>query len=539
MPATFTYPGIYIEELPSSTHTITAAPTSITVFIGYAHPWKTAAFAKAVRVKNFNDYERAFGGLFASGVFDNDLAYAVNQFFLNGGSDAYVFGLEPQYVGATSGATDPGDPFFPTAPTRPIAVSNGINFRALEPTDAIPMRVTIVNPRPSTTGGPNDTADILITYGTRSETYRGASLNSASNNFIEKVINGIGTPPPFNSALVTVDPASGGYATAFVKDQKGLPFNPPPGFTSTFSASDFQDAPAGQPPGPFQDDGELDKLPIFNLMVLPGVSDNGILSAALAFCEKKLAFLIVDPPQQAAADPLQSPLPFIATLFVNIPLSTNGAFYFPYLKSLDPLTGNVIELPPSGYVAGIYAKTDNNVGVWKAPAGYETTLLNTTGVVDRGRMTDPRQGDLNVIAINCLRDFPGVGTIVFGARTLFGATTNTAQQQNRYVPVRRMTLFIEQTLRANLTWVIFRPNDEPLWVAIRASIEDFMLSLFRQGALQGTKPSQAFQVKCDASTTTPDDVANGIVNIVVAFAPLRPAEFVVIQIAQLAGQAQS
>jgi phage tail sheath protein FI len=209
------------------------------------------------------------------------------------------------------------------------------------------------------------------------------------------------------------------------------------------------------------------------------------------------------------------------------------------LQSLDPLTGNAIELPPSGYVAGIYAKTDNNVGVWKAPAGYETTLLNTTGVVERGRMTDPRQGVLNLMAINCLRDFPGVGTVVFGARTLVGATTNTAQQQNRYVPVRRMTLFIEQTLKANLTWVIFRPNDEPLWVAIRASIEDFLLGLFRQGALQGTKPSEAFQVKCDSTTTTPADQANGIVNIVVAFAPLRPAEFVVIQIAQLAGQAQT
>ena len=155
-------------------------------------------------------------------------------------------------------------------------------------------------------------------------------------------------------------------------------------------------------------------------------------------------------------------------------------------------------------------------------------------------MTDQRQGTLNPIAVNCLRTFPGVGaTVVFGARTLEGADANTAFQQWKYVPVRRMALFIEQTLYRNLGWVIFEPNDEPLWVAIRTSVENFMLSLFNQGAFQGTKPSQAFQVKCDSSTTTQQDVDNGIVNIIVAFAPLKPAEFVIIKIAQLAGQTHS
>jgi phage tail sheath protein FI len=188
-------------------------------------------------------------------------------------------------------------------------------------------------------------------------------------------------------------------------------------------------------------------------------------------------------------------------------------------------------------VAGIYARTDTNRGFWKAPAGLETTVLNTTGVVDAGRMTDLMQGKLNMLGIDCLRTFPGVGTVVFGARTLVSA--NTAFQQWKYVSVRRMALFLEQTLYRNLGWAVFEPNDEPLWVAIRVSIENFMLSLFNQGAFQGTKPSQAFQVKCDATTTTQQDIDNGIVNIIVAFAPLKPAEFVIIKIAQLAGQAQS
>jgi len=152
-------------------------------------------------------------------------------------------------------------------------------------------------------------------------------------------------------------------------------------------------------------------------------------------------------------------------------------------------------------------------------------------------MTDMRQGTLNPIGVNCLRDFPGIGTVVFGARTL--VAENRSFQQWWYVPVRRMALFIEQSLYNNLGWVIFEPNDEPLWAAIRTTIDKFMLSLFRQGAFQGATPTQAFRVTCDSTTTTQTDIDLGIVNILVAFAPLKPAEFVVIKIAQLAGQTQT
>jgi phage tail sheath protein FI len=220
-----------------------------------------------------------------------------------------------------------------------------------------------------------------------------------------------------------------------------------------------------------------------------------------------------------------------------LPTSINAALYFPYLVSLDPLSGNPIRLPPSGTVAGIFASTDANRGVWKAPAGLETVVNNVTAVVAEGVLTDNRQGVLNPLGVNCLRTFPGIGTVVFGARTT--TTANPALQQWRYVPVRRMALFIEQTLYANLSWVIFEPNDTPLWTAIVTSINAFMLTLFHQNAFQGNSPKEAFQVRCDATTTTQTDINNGIVNIIVAFAPLKPAEFVVIKIAQLAGQSQS
>ncbi len=515
MPITPTYPGIYIEELPSSARTITAAPTSIAVFIGYTHPFRTKPenFNKAVQIFNFTEYEREFGGLYDSGLIDTSVAYAMSQFFLNGGSVAYVIALKSQYrdsngasLGSINGAT-----------ATVGSGSTGIVFTALEPTDQISMQVTV---KPNTVG---DAADITITYGSRVEIYRGATLGDIEEQ--------LGTSAKPASSLVTVAPASGGYgATIQSADKTPLVSSPPVGFTTTFSTSDFTPV--------FQQDSMLDKIPIFNLLVIPGISDNGIWSAALAFCERKQAFAILDPPAQAAADPGSSPLPLIADLMDSVvPKSQNGALYFPYVLSNDPLTGQTIELPPSGFVAGIYARIDLNRGVWKAPAGLETTIQNTTGLVERGRMTDQRQGTLNPKGVNCLRAFPGVGTVVYGARTL--VTENPAFQQWRYIPVRRMALFIEQTLLRNLGWVVFEPNDDPLWAAIRTSIEGFMLSLFNQGAFQGSTPSQAFQVKCDKSTTTQTDIDNGIVNIIVAFAPLKPAEFVIIKLAQLAGQVQS
>ena len=541
MPITPTYPGIYIEELPSNAHAIAAAPTSITVFVGYTHPYKTKNFNRAVQLFSFTDYEREFGGLFNSSVFDSNVASAVMQYFVNGGSIAYVIGLQPKYykdlAGTVTGSADSTDPLFPTSPTaRPKATIGGIIFRALEPTDSVPMTITINNPQPSNPAAPAtlDIADIIIAYGSRVETFRRVTINDNPTNpadkanYIEKRINGV-------SSLVTVSPTSAvapvygtNITTALIPVtlNSGLPAD----LATTFSSGDFVPV--------FQQDTTLDKISIFNLLLVPGIADNGVWSAALAFCERKQAFVIMDPPRDAAADPSSAPLILMADAMDSfVPKSTNGAIYFPYLNSQDPLTGNAIELPPSGFVAGIYARTDTNRGVWKAPAGLETTVLNTTGVVRRGRMTDMRQGTLNQKGVNCLRSFPGVGTVVFGARTL--VAENVAFQQWKYVPVRRMALFLEQTLYRNLGWVVFEPNDEPLWIAIRTSIENFMLSLFNQGAFQGTKPSQAFLVQCDKSTTTQQDIDNGIVNVIVGFSPLKPAEFVIIKIAQLAGQVQS
>jgi hypothetical protein len=414
--------------------------------------------------------------------------------------------------------------------TQGVPVSVGsVALTAIQPTDpvaaALKMTATIDNLQSNGT-----VADLTIAYGANPPVKLvGINLTAGDPNFIETRVGADATV----STEVAVSPA---YQAPFTGvNQVSLTYvnaDPHQPLWTTFSANDFFNV--------FQQDSSLDKVSIFNLLLVPGVADNSVWSEALAFCERKQAFVILDPPPQDSADGdgnLNLPLMADDIQGAIVPKSTNGALYFPYLLSNDPLTGNTLELPPSGFVAGIYSRTDVNRGVWKAPAGLETTVNNTAGVAERGRMTDLRQGTLNPLGVNCLRDFPGVGTVVFGARTL--VTDNPALEQWRYVPVRRMALFLEQSLYRNLGWVVFEPNDDPLWVAIRTSIESFMLSLFHQGAFQGSTPSQAFQVKCDSSTTTQQDIDNGIVNILVAFAPLKPAEFVIIKIAQLAGQTQA
>lgn len=522
MAVSVSFPGIYIQELPLSAHTIAPAPTSIAAFVGYTHPLRTQAFNTAVRLFSFSDYETQFGGLYTSGLVDSNVARAVFQFFLNGGSDAYVVGLQPKLLDAGGGVLGTlggaaGVNFTATINTQPGG--NGMVFTALEPTDRVAMRVSVTNLRASSPvpGSPLNMFDLVVTYGARIETYRGVVIGGDPSLAPDSKVNGVST-------LVTVAaPGGGGFGTSLAANASaGFAITLPAGFATTFSPQDFVDV--------FEANTSLDKVEIFNLLMVPGVADNLVVSAALSFAERKRAFAILDPPPTAPADGTGS----IDTLMTSFPKSQNGALYFPYLRTTDPVTATTIAEAPSGFVAGIYAATDASRGVWKAPAGLATTVLNTTGPVISGLMNDPQQGVLNLASINCLRSFAGMGTVVWGARTL--VADNDAFAQSKYVPVRRMTLFLEQTLLANLRWVVFEPNDEPLWLAIRSSIEAFMLGLFNQGALQGAKPSDAFQVKCDATTTTPADQQNGIVNIIVAFAPLKPAEFVIIKIAQLAGQ---
>jgi len=214
----------------------------------------------------------------------------------------------------------------------------------------------------------------------------------------------------------------------------------------------------------------------------------------------------------------------------------NVAIYFPRLRLADPLNeGRLGSFAPCGAIAGIVARTDAQRGVWKAPAGIEASF---SGVQEfTYSLTDGENGLLNPLGLNCLRSFPVAGNLVWGARTLVGADLLASEW--KYLPVRRTALFLEESLYRGTQWVVFEPNDEPLWAQIRLNIGAFMQNLFRQGAFQGRSPREAYIVKCDRETTTQNDINLGIVNILVGFAPLKPAEFVVIRIQQMAGQVEA
>ena len=273
----------------------------------------------------------------------------------------------------------------------------------------------------------------------------------------------------------------------------------------------------------------LEGVDIFNILCLPGIYDPGILADSEAYCRERRAFMIVDP-DPTVNTPAAMATEISGTAFPN---SDHAAVYFPWIKIADPLKGGKLRTSaPSGTMAGLYARTDANRGVWKAPAGTEATLTGVQAL--NYTLTDPENGFLNPLGANCLRIFPVYGAVSWGARTLNGA--DQIASEYKYVPVRRLALYIEESLYRGLKWAVFEPNDEPLWAQIRLNVGAFMQNLFRQGAFQGQKRDQAYFVKCDRETTTQNDINLGIVNVWVGFAPLKPAEFVILYLQQIAGQ---
>jgi phage tail sheath protein FI len=277
----------------------------------------------------------------------------------------------------------------------------------------------------------------------------------------------------------------------------------------------------------------LENVDLFNVLCIPeattlgGADMQALYSEAETYVESRRAMLIVDIPASVSrVDSMQNWMAGNDSL-----RNANAAVYFPRTNIPDPLNQNMPRsIAASGTIAGLWARTDVQRGVWKAPAGTAAQLHNVPSLTYL--MTDQENGVLNPLGINCLRAFPVYSNICWGARTLDGADILASDW--KYVPVRRFTLFLEESLYRGTKWVVFEPNDEPLWAQIRLNVGSFMQDLFRQGAFQGNTPQAAFYVKCDGDTTTQQDIDNGIVNIEVGFAPLKPAEFVILKIRQIA-----
>lgn len=272
----------------------------------------------------------------------------------------------------------------------------------------------------------------------------------------------------------------------------------------------------------------LDSIKDLSIVATPGVGSTSMVSFGASYCERRRDSFFIGElgTGQTTVEEAQE---FINHLAVK---NSYAALYFPWLEMSDPLSASsgLIKVPPTGFVAGLYARTDEERGVWKAPAGVAARLLGASGPAVK--VTDREQEVLNPIGVNVIRAFPTTGPVVWGARTL----GTTDHPEYRYVPVRRLTIFLERSIGEGLGWAIFEPNGEPLWARLRQSIEDFMTALYRSGAFQGRTPAEAFFVKCDGETTTPSDIETGRVNILVGFAPLKPAEFIIIRISQPAGR---
>ncbi|WP_445173403.1 phage tail sheath C-terminal domain-containing protein [Microcoleus sp.] len=658
MPVNPTYPGVYIEEIPSGVRTITGVATSITAFIGRS---LRGLENEPTIINSFSDFERMFGGLDV----DYPMSYAVRDFYLNGGSQATIVRLfndgllkakkeagksvqdaanallkAIEDAKAQSGAT--ADSLKQAARTKAIEIKNDTNQSAAAKNTAekvanaaeqvtdtdLEKVVEAAKKAVELTSGDAKAAREAVSVLNRKASKQIVIQKAASSTDKDKVfILETSSPGAWgNNLSVKIDYEG---ITDDVADRYGLTKdslfnltiieNPPkgprevirnvsiqknagsrrldrileqesqlvrvqmaggeilgiePGMTQPDATPRDQDPsnPDLKPddlqklkfqggknsellePINFElkrDDSDqpisktglyaLDKADLFNLLCIPPEvrtedTDKEIYKLALPYCVKRRAMLIVDPPVAWAANKETAAANAKAGL-TDLGLSgtdaRNAILYFPRVIQADPLReGQLDTFVPCGILAGVMARTDTQRGVWKAPAGIDATLNGIVGL--QANLSDDENGMLNPLGINCLRNFPVYGRVVWGSRTLRGA--DQLADEYKYVPVRRLLLFLQESLYRGTQWVVFEPNDEPLWSQIRLNLGAFMQNLFKQGAFQGKTPKEAYFVKCDSETTTQNDINLGIVNIVIGFAPLKPAEFVIIKFQQIAGQ---
>ncbi|HEX7111737.1 MAG TPA: phage tail sheath subtilisin-like domain-containing protein, partial [Mizugakiibacter sp.] len=516
MPSALTFPGVYIEEIPSGVRTITGVATSITAFIGRAARGPTDADTDGpVTINSYGDFERSFGKLDPT----YPMGYAVRDFYLNGGAQAVIVRLYKTNAGKPAKAA--------------IKIANLPLEAASAGAWGNKLRARI---------DANVSVDVATRYGLASSDLFNLTVRDMDSGVQESFLNLTVKESPRRVDRVL----KAGSSLVRVAASLTLPATTVPTAHQDLSQSDIAGgktvwdldksstgvAPADQAAdsaalddAAYQGDVNaktgiyaLKKVDLFNLLCIPpdvrdGSTSPAVYQTALAFCVERRALLIVDPPGSwsSAGGITQNNNQALSALGLTQDTARNAALYFPRVLAADPARqGQTDTFVPCGIVAGVMARTDVQRGVWKAPAGLDATLNGVQGLAVK--LTDGENGMLNPIGVNCLRSFPLIGPVVWGARTLRGA--DLLADEYKYVPVRRLALYIEESLFRGTQWVVFEPNDEPLWAQIRLNVGAFMHNLFRQGAFQGKTPQDAYFVKCDKETTTQNDINLGIVNIV-------------------------
>jgi phage tail sheath protein FI len=651
MTTNVTYPGVYMQEVPSGVRPIEMASTSTAAFFGVA---ERGPIGEVRRIFNFTQFQTLYGGFLR----DHYLAHAVFQFFNNGGTQCYIgrvaagavpasvtvldrggtaqdsmtiaasspglWGNHLQVVVDSATAEEPGNlfdlsvsRFDPNADEQPVQLEL---FEDLSMDPASPayiesvvnagsnyIRVTANKANTNQVAGFSESGAIDLTGEILGANQRKFRMNMHGEGFrevdlsgelaagaitaledireaLQATIQGLAplrdsTPATaYSGAAVTIqetnklrvasgavaadsrvelldadDPlANAAGALNLGRRNGGLEVRGSSAMRPRNSAAEPEKAfllgddtvegavsavKAGTD-GAIPQDGDysnalrlLDPVRDVSLIAIPGIGSEKVADAAMAYCRNRPlsdCFYIADMAKDDQE--LDDAIDYRDT--INTP-NSHGAVYFPWLHMLDP-TGTSPEpilVPPSGFVAGLYAQIDARRGVWKAPAGTEALVGGAVGLA--ADLTDVEQGVLNKHpkSVCAIRRFPASGIVLWGARTL------SSDAEYKYIPIRRTAIMLRVSIFNGIGWAVFEPNDETLWGQLRLNIGAFMNNLFRQGAFQGATPAQAFFVKCDAETTTQGDRDLGIVNVLVGFAPLKPAEFVVVKISQLAGQA--
>ncbi len=484
-------PGVYIEQI-SSFRPIAGVETSTVGFVGIAERGPVGPRL----VTSSQDYSRWFGGYLREGSQDRYLAYALDGFFLNGGKRCYVARVAPK---AATVAACTFDGRIRVEAIGPGTWGNRISVEVGTPSSGTSASAGVSGARPfrlivrywasGVAGNGQPTVLEEHTISSSAQDAAGSTDDLLLGASCCVTVNRVGLAGrPADSASILLQGGSDGPGSA---------------------EQDFKDA--------------LDRLEgIEEISLLCAPDENqfsGVTGYVLDQCEKLRDRFAI----------LQAPLA-IADIGQHHPPrdSTFGAYYLPWLRIQHPETKQEQMIPPGGHLAGIYAKTDKDRGVHKAPANemIQGLLVDPQGQ-GRGlalQVSTALQNVLNPRGVNVLRYFPGRGHRVWGARTM------STDPEWRYITVRRLAIFLEQSIARSLQWVVLEPNQQPLWAQVRRSIDDFLTEMWRRGMLQGAKPEAAFFVKCDATTMTQDDIAMGRLVALVGIAPLKPAEFILFRI---------
>ncbi|NCD20328.1 MAG: phage tail sheath family protein [Actinobacteria bacterium] len=501
-----THPGVYIEELPSGWRPIEGAPTSVTAFVGRTRRGPS----DGVRVvQGTAEFASLYGGPWE----EAPLGHAVGHYFANGGRVAVIARVHHGATRAAVSLAARGSADLDLEAAEEGAWGNGLR-----------VRVERTGGRGRGRGpGRGGTVDLHVrdTATGAEETWTGLSTDPAQPRFVGGVLAAsrlvrVRGPVPPSALLPSAE-------VALTGGDDGAPL----------TDADLTDpALAAEHRGLWL----LDDAPDVNLVCIPPLGPGRDVGrqtwdTAVEWARGRRAIVLVDPPAHwsSAADA-------IAGVDGVVTRSPDAALYAPRLLAPDPLRGGTTgKFAPGGAVAGVIARTDETRGVWKAPAGVEAGLRGAVGVTFGGAAASA--GDAEVLTpagINALREVrAGGGPVVWGARTLAGVAGEASDWT--YLPVRRTALFIAESIERGLAWTVFEPNGEPLWASVRLAVGTFIEGLFRAGAFQGASPREAFLVRCDRSTTTEADLANGEFTVLVGFAPLKPAEFVVLRVRARAG----